>query len=287
MINKLKYWKSKIQFLIDMINKNNELLKELKTCQDFQKERFDLLVREISILKEELTKIKYDISANRGITKEILWGEVFNNKITDSQWLNDKRFSPGRWAVGYPYLYVIYRILDEVKPKTILDLGLGESTKMLSQYALANPTTEHLIVEHDKNWIDFFSNVFKLPKNSYIMQLELENSKFKEDNAVLCYKDFDKELKDKKFDFISIDAPFGGNAKIYARIDVLKILPQCLSDNFIILVDDYNRKGEKNMVSELEKVLIINNISYEKGVYIGEKECILITSKNNKFLTTM
>ena len=35
-------------------------------------------------------------------------------------------------------------------------------------------------------------------------KLDYEFNKFKEDNAVLCYKDFDKELKDKKFDIENI-----------------------------------------------------------------------------------
>ncbi len=298
MINKLKHLKARISNLINTVDKNYELLKEIRTClleQNNQNKQLvnrletqnEFLHKQIQELSKEIKIITSYVATTRAVTKEILWSEIFNNTITDSQWLKDKRFSPGRWGVGYQYLYAVYRILNEAKPKTILELGLGQSTKMLAQYVLANSATEHLIIEHDKSWIEFFTNEFDLPENSNIVQLELENSKFKEDDEVLSYKDFVKRLENKKFDFISIDAPFGGNAKIYARVDVLKILPQCLSENFIIVIDDYNRKGEKNMVVEMEQILQENSIKYNKGVYAGEKECLVIVSPNNKFLISM
>ena len=276
------------------VDKNYELLKEIKsfaTEQNKQNKQIetqkDLLTQEIQELRDEIKIIRSYVVTTRAVSKEILWSEIFNNTISNSGWLINKSFSPGRWAVGYQYLYAVYRILNEAKPKNILELGLGQSTKMLAQYAQTNSNIKHFIVEHDKNWIEFFTNEFELPENSNIIQLELENRKFKEDAEVLCYKDFFKALKNRRFDFISIDAPFGGNAKIYARIDVLKILPQCLSDNFILVIDDYNRKGEKNMVVEMEKVLQGNSIKYTKGVYAGVKECVVIVSPNNKFLTSM
>lgn len=94
-------------------------------------------------------------------------------------------------------------------------------------------------------------------------------------------------LRGKKFDFISVDAPLGVNAKIYARIDVLEILPECLEENFVIVIDDYNRKGEKNTVNEIEGILKEHNISYCKEIYYGEKECMVISSEKLKFICSM
>ena len=33
-------------------------------------------------------------------------------------------FSPGRGAIGYPVMYVLYRVLNEFKPTSILELGI-------------------------------------------------------------------------------------------------------------------------------------------------------------------
>ena len=294
MINKLQHWKSRISHLINTVDKNYELLNEIKVIINEQKKQNkqietqkDLFTKEIQELRNEIKVVRYYAVTTRAVSREILWSEIFNNTISNSGWLLDKSFSPGRWAVGYQYLYSVYRILNEAKPKNILELGLGQSTRMLAQYAQTNSNIKHLIVEHDKNWIEFFANEYRLPKNSNIVQLELENREFKEDAEVLCYKDFAKVLKNRKFDFISIDAPFGFNAKIYARIDILEIIPQCLAENFVVVIDDYNRKGEKNTVSEIEKLLTENGIKYSKGIYAGEKECLVITSENNNFLTSM
>ena len=272
---------------IDLRVDDNNLYERLEAINSTLIEQNALLVQEIRNLKKEIDRIRTSINTTKLVSKEILWSEIFNNTISDSSWLKDKSFSPGRWAVGYQYLYAVYRILNEVKPKNILELGLGQSTKLLSQYVRANKDVKHCIVEHDKNWIEFFTNEFRLPENSNIVQLELENREFKEDAEVLCYKDFSKALKNRKFDFISIDAPFGFNAKVYARIDILEILPDCLDENFVIIIDDYNRKGEKNTVYEIEHILKHNGISYTKGIYNGEKQCMLICSEKLKFICSM
>ena len=249
-------------------------------------------------LLEQLNKtqevIKTDAKAARNHawksqknSDEILWAEIFHDASSNSTWLHDKAFSAGRWAVGYQYLYSVYRILDEVKPKSILELGLGQSTRLLGQYASANNDISHMVVEHDPSWIEFFQQDFLLGNNTTIVQLEREYIKFCEDEKVLAFKDFYETFRGQKFDFISIDAPLGGEAIIYARVDILNLLPECLAESFVIVVDDYNRYGEKNMVAILEMILKENDISYVKGVYSGQKDCVVICSENLKFVCSM
>ena len=67
-------------------------------------------------------------------------------------------------------------------------------------------------------------------------------------HEVRAYKGFEDRFKEEKFDLISIDGPFGYDMKELARIDALRILPNALAPSFTIMVDDYNRKGEQNMV---------------------------------------
>ena len=130
---------------------------------------------------------------------------------------------------------------------------------------------KHIVVEHDQDWINFYKKGNEVPENSKILKLERVTKEYKDDDSVLAFKNFKESLQGVKFDFISIDAPLGANAKIYSRVDILEILPDCLDDNFIIVIDDYNRKGEKNTVNEIEQILRKNNISYVVGVYCGEK----------------
>lgn len=222
-----------------------------------------------------------------GVARENEWAHIFNNTIFGSSWLKDSSFSPGRWAVGYQFLYVMYRILNEVKPKSILELGLGQSTKMISQYIKNTPGTKHWVVEHDQNWIDFFSKNYPIPSRTTVVKLPWDYKPFKEAERVRCYKDFSDNFKNKKFDFISIDGPLGGDMKQYARIDTLSIIPKSLNKDFVIMIDDTERSGEINMIAELEKILSDAKIEYAKGSYQGEKKLTVICSKSLSFVRSM
>ena len=218
---------------------------------------------------------------------EAVWAEIYNSTITKSRWLKDKAFSPGRWAVGYPYLYVMYRILNEVQPQNILELGLGQSTKMIGQYTSYYKGVHHQVVEHDPEWIDFFKKNYSLSERTKLIQLNREFVPYKEAEKVRVFKDFSQTFKGQKFDFISIDAPLGGDMKEYARIDVLQMIPACLAEDFIIMIDDCERSGEKRTVMEMERVLQENQILYRKGKYSGKKDCIVIAANVLKFVCSM
>ena len=243
--------------------------------------------KEVKRNMDSLNIIKAGIENNNGYAMEILWAEIFESATKNSFWLLDKTFSPGRWAVGYQFLYVMYRVLNEVRPKRILELGLGQSTRMIAQYAKSREDVEHIVVEHDEKWVEFFVNDFSMPVCSKIEMCELKMISYKEAEAVRIYGGLKEKLAGKKFDFISIDAPLGGDMKAYARIDVLQMLPECLSENFVILFDDYHRMGENRTIAEMEERLKNCGISYKKGKYSGKKECVILCAESLFFLTTM
>lgn len=181
-------------------------------------------MQQINASNDELKKLagqnRQKAQESSQYAAEAVWAAIFNNTIVNSQWLVDKTFAPGRWAVGYPYLYVMYRVLNEVRPKKILELGLGQSTRMIGQYAAACSDVEHIVVEHDLEWIRFLKMIFSYPIIARLCSWS-EMVAYKEVAAVRVFSDFKEHFVGQKFDFISIDAPFGGDMKQYARIDVL------------------------------------------------------------------
>lgn len=234
--------------------------------------------------QEESLQLLTKIQRN---SAETLWAEIFNSTIEGSSWLEHKNFSPGRYAVGYQYLYVLYRILSEIRPKNILDLGLGQSSWMMGQYAASNPAVSHTIVEHDPAWIDFFLGSHQLPDNSKIIQVGLHTTSFEDAAAVREYDGLAGMISGEKYDLISIDAPLGGDMKQYARIDILKIIPDCLSDSFVILIDDLERPGDNATVQKMKQKLSDNNIEYVFGKYSGAKDMAIICSKDLGFLKSL
>lgn len=297
-------------------SENTALLKLLETMRAEQNNRLDILeeslqkqsqmigehakqimaddARYFSEMQKECAKIAENVERTRRQSidasrhaAEAVWAQIFNNTITNSTWLRDKTFSPGRWAVGYPYLYTMYRALNEMHPKRILELGLGQSTRMIAQYAAAFQDVEHIVVEHDQNWIDFFCNDFPIPRNTSVVLLDREMISYKNAESVRVFKGFRETFQDQKFDFISVDAPLGGDMKQYARIDVLNLIPSGLSENFIITVDDCNRVGENNTVKEIQQSLTEHQIDYRVGWYSGEKSSVLICPSHMGFLCSM
>ena len=242
--------------------------------------RFDEIMKKL-----ELTR-RMAVDGSR-YASEGVWGEIFNQVIKGSTWLKDTAFAAGRWAVGYQYLYAVYRILNEVKPQNILELGLGQSTKLISQYAAACPSVHHQIVEHDPLWMDFFRKNYNLPGNTEMVQLDREFVPYKEAEKVRVFKNFSETFKGQKFDFISIDAPLGGDMKQYARIDVLQLLPDCLAESFIIVIDDAERSGETHTIREMTETLKRNDIFFAQGRYSGKKDCVVICSEDLKFVCSM
>ncbi|WP_196601087.1 hypothetical protein, partial [Pectinatus frisingensis] len=220
------------------------------------------------------------------LVKEIYWAQIYNSTIVDSKWLFDKSISPGRWAVGYNFLYVLYRILNDICPKKILELGLGQSTKLTTQF-IKYHRGKHIVVEHDKLWANFFCNGWNNFSPETVIEILPLNQIHKNDKYYYGYRNFNKKFNNEKFELILIDGPFGGEN--YSRRDIIDCLPAILCSDFILLFDDSDRIGEMNTISEIEDILVNNGIKYFKGVYTGEKDkavCVL-TSKKYKFICSL
>ena len=246
-----------------------------------------------------LHKFKHYIGKQLGITlilekldslskqnKELLKSSIFNDSIVDSKWLKYKSFSPGEWAVDYAFLYTLYRVLNDMHPKSIIEFGLGQSSKLIHQYAhfYENENANAITYEHDPNWIEFFKFNTDSNYSINVKIIELANVTYKGE-ATLSYKNIIQEFGTKQYDLIVVDGPFGSNR--YSRSQVLALAQTNLADTFCIMIDDYNREGEKETVRELMNILDKKNIKYLSVTYNGSKQHFLLCSENLRFLTSM
>ncbi len=247
------------------------------------------------MFKKLKSKLFEDVLRNQALiqdqNKELIYAEIFHDTIKGSEWLPaDFALSPGNMAFGYPALYVLYRILNEFRPKNILEMGLGQSTKIIGLYNQKHSECRHQVVEHDKEWIEFFKNSFEMPSTSQIVELPIEDKKVEiggGETKVTSYIGFSERFKDQKFDFICIDGPYGYRSPKYSRIDIMGILPECLEDSFVILLDDCHRKSETNTLNMISDTLNEKEIPNRKIIYRGEKGTGLVVSKDMGFLCTM
>ncbi len=216
---------------------------------------------------------------------ELNWANVFNSTIVDSEWFKDQSISPGRFAAGYPLLYYLYRILNDTNPKTVLEFGLGQSTKMLFQYAGHYKNVKVTSLEHDPKWIRFFSNSLKASPNAEIVHVEnvVVNYKGEDTLSVLNIPDI---VGRKTYDLIVVDAPYGSER--YSRSQILQLIPGNINkNNFCIIMDDFEREGEKETCVEIERLLHEHQIVFHKKAIKGEKFFALYCSDDLTFLKSI
>lgn len=84
---------------------------------------------------------------------------------------------------------------------------------------------------------------------------------------------------------ISIDAPFGGD--IDSRSDILEFIPEILTDDFVIVLDDANRVGEKATLEKMKKRLDNSNMDYSYGIYKGVTDVAVVCSVKVRFLASL
>lgn len=232
---------------------------------------FDILANQNKIISQYPTQL------------EILNALKFNSTIADSEWLKFKSFSPGGWAADYGLLYTLYRVVGSMKPQSILEFGLGQSSKILHQYANFY-NVNAITCEHDENWVSFFldGNDIKYPINISLQELqEIEYKGYK----TLSYKNILNNFSNQKFDLIVVDAPFG--SEHYSRSQIIDFAKHSLNKRFCIIIDDYERNGEQETFEELKKTLAENNISYTCTIYKSSKQHCLLCSKDLSFLTSL
>ncbi len=233
-----------------------------------------------SYLKTIKDDLLHHIPNTRKNSEELVWAQIFNNTIAESSWLLNKSLSPGRWAVGYPGLYILYRIYNDIKPKQILEFGLGESSKLLIQYHKAFDS-KITIVEHNQEWINFFS-IANYNVSSFTKVLPLTEKKI-QGKQTRTYANLETIYQKQHYDVIVIDGPYGSIS--FSRSQIIDLVENdCLKEEFIIVMDDYDRKGEIETMDKVEDLLRKKGIEFKTGIYEGQKKTYILCTQAYQYL---
>ncbi len=259
----------------------------LKKCISGRLNAFDYVNNAFLFVNESMIQIlqkNIDEKIMRTV-KENYWRNIFVDTVQGMEWYKVSSLSLGRWAIGYQYAYVLCRVLNTLKPESVLECGLGQSSKIINSYSEYFDNVKVDIIEHDKEWIDFWKLENECSKNLNIHLRILKEKNYYEDSCY-GYDDFESVVNGKKYSLLSIDGPWGGD-KLISRIDILSHLPQILDETFVILVDDYDRIGEKILVQQIIDKLNKSGIDAIRGIYAGEKDMAVIVPSKLSFLLTM
>lgn len=240
------------------------------------------MIRKLLTGFENFKKQQKQIQAD---LKEIEWAHVYHDSIRGKDFIEKLPLNIGRWAGNYTFFYVLNRILSDYKPASILEFGLGESSKFVSTYLKYDLLrSEHLIVEHNGEWAEAFQQNFNLSDRSKIALCPLAENQV---NGFVSkgYLNIQGVVK-KNYDLYIVDGPFGSEK--YSRYDIVELVKKFNKDDqFIIMFDDYQRKGEKETVKEIENVLDDLKIKYYSKAYKGNKHVMVLVTEKYKYITSL
>lgn len=268
----------------ELTKKNENLTKKLNS----EREKLNDIKNKVDSLIVNFNRYKSSDHRNSLFSKEVRYALVFKDTIEGCEWLTNTTFSLNNSASNYSFMYTLFRILDEINPQNILELGLGQ-TKLTTQYANFFKDSKLITVDGDQDWIDVFSEKLTCEGNINIIQQDTEKFTYNETEN-LRYKDLSNIVKEDKFDLIIIDGPNGFNPETgelltYSRSNIWNLLDNNLAEDFVIIIDDYERLGEKNTMNRVEEVLNEKGIEFYTFKSIGLKEQYVICSEKYKFIS--
>lgn len=222
---------------------------------------------------------------NIALSRENEWAHIYHDSIRDKDFLQTLGLNVGRWAGNYSFFYILNRILSDYKPKGILDLGLGESSKFISTY-LSHYLLDshHTIVEQDLNWIQEFNQRFVLNGRSNVIHCplqEIEVNGF----PTFSYQNFEERIT-VEFDLFIVDGPFGSDR--FSRFDIVSLVKKFdKGKDFILILDDSHREGEQDTINEICLVLSKKGIEFFRGDYSGVKQNTIIATSKYRFAVSL
>lgn len=246
------------------------------------------IYRHLLINDRKITQVQRDLQVCQDLIekqfKELYYADLLHDTILNSTWLKDKSFSLHRWAANYSFIYMLYRILDNAKPQNILEMGMGQTSRLTSQYVTyCNPNATLDIIENDAGWIATYQPQLAQNEHTKVHQCDLEF--FTYDN-VECrkYKDLAKVIGNTKYDLIIIDGPLGADQTL-PRSNILDLIKNGnIADDFIIIFDDAEREGEQKTIANAIALLEEQGIKYSSFQRNALKTQQFISSLTKSFI---
>jgi predicted O-methyltransferase YrrM len=165
-------------------------------------------------------------------------------------------------------------ILQENKPRTILELGSGSSTLLIARtlQLMGVPAERHISVDHESR---FLNNTRDLAKQNGLDQfVNFEHCPLEPLAGfdLPWYSRIPELVGNTKLDLVVIDGPPAYAENISrAREPALEVLRPYLNENCVIILDDANRTGEQQIVMNWIKKypeFHLHHMSEGKGIAI-------------------
>lgn len=173
------------------------------------------------------------------------------------------------WAVSPDFMLLLLSIVQERRPATIIELGSGASTVwtalLLREQGIG---TRVITIDHDLNYVDLTRE--RLVALELDKQVELRHAPLVDvelDGEVYPWYDRTAFLDVECCDLLVVDGP-PGNLRPRSRYPALPVLGDRMPAGAQVLLDDYQRSEEHQLVSDWLKRIPgwqVKEYRYAKG----------------------
>jgi predicted O-methyltransferase YrrM len=183
-------------------------------------------------------RFAFDRATQTQSAMEVIYKDLFTRDLERHGDVDD--FYAVGSAANYGLLYLIQRIARELKPATIVELGAGQSTRLIDRINRRAETPATITtVEHDPHWAGLIGaqvqhklTVVPLVK-SRIAGHEIDGYDLSSVTATAI-------------NLLIIDGPIAkGHGTRFNRWGALPLIER-LADDFVVIVDDAERPGDRD-----------------------------------------
>jgi predicted O-methyltransferase YrrM len=181
------------------------------------------------------------------------------------------------WAASPDLLVELIRIINQGGLKHIVECGAGISTVYLGLYCKEqNLPIKITSIEHDETFVKVCNQRIEEMGIQDITQIvHAPLTEFKDATYSGKWYDTSKLISIKKIDLLLVDGPISSSQNTKVRYLALPYFKSALNPNAKVVMDDYMRKGEKEIV-ESWKAEFSTSIQSVQELYL-EKEAAIIT----------
>ncbi len=188
-------------------------------------------------------------------SNELLYERMFSHAL--NRFGVENRFYPVKSAASYSLLYLLLRSVTELPVKKVVELGVGQTTLLFDglrkEFGL-----EITSIDHDAEWRDRISSQVE---HEVVLAPLREREVAGHRSEVY---DFEGLALPGKIDLLLVDGPVGRRHR--SRWGALELIESCLGEDFIIVFDDAERKGELETIEQALSLLDARGVEYRVGV---------------------
>lgn len=208
----------------------------------------------------------YPETPSNALLNDIKAIDLLHRLRVNHEWIPESLL-PSGGAADHKFLYILGRALAQFRFRNILELGAGETTKLLSAYA-RHTGARVVTLEHDAAWIERARE--GLGSTHTMIHCPLVEST---DVSVGRYLWYDVDAAavagENSFDLLIIDGPAG--VARWSRVGFVKAFPTLRASDWLVLWDDIERIGDFESFALLVRELRNDDGSFGQRLFVSQR----------------